>query len=96
MPTSRDPRFTDPKYLAREKEVRKAERQTRIDAGRVTRTHVTCECSDPGCPAHSGKSECERISVTTVYRSDMEDRTGTRMCRACMEDAMESGVFYTK
>lgn len=55
-----------------------------------------CECSDPGCPAHEGKSECTRIATTTVYRIDMDDRTGTRMCRECAEDAMESSVFGVK
>ena len=55
-----------------------------------------CECSDPGCPAHSGVSECSRRGVVTVYRIDMEDESGTRMCRACSEDAMDSGVFTAK
>jgi hypothetical protein len=26
----------------------------------------------------------------------MEDRSGIAMCKGCMDDAMESGVFYTK
>jgi len=53
-----------------------------------------CECSDAGCPAHKGKSECPSIGRTqTVYRIDMEDRTGSRMCPKCASDAMESGLF---
>jgi hypothetical protein len=53
-----------------------------------------CECTDPGCPVHKGKSECSHFGrVVTLYRVDMEDETGTRMCRACAEDAMESGLF---
>ena len=55
-----------------------------------------CECADPGCPVHRGVSHCEKKSAGKVYRSDMEDRTGTAMCRGCMEDALDSGVFYTK
>ena len=55
-----------------------------------------CECSDPGCPAHQGKSECNKSRLVVVYRVDMEDRTGTAMCPRCADDAMDSGVFYTK
>ncbi len=56
----------------------------------------TCECSDPGCPEHKGESECPNNARTTVFRSDMEDRTGTPVCHACAEDCLDSGVFYTK
>jgi hypothetical protein len=53
-----------------------------------------CECSDPGCPEHKGQSKCAFIGRTqTVYRIDMEDRTGTRMCSKCADDAYESGLF---
>jgi len=52
-----------------------------------------CACSDPGCEVHEGKSECTHNAVTVVVRMDMEDRTGTPMCRACANDALESGVF---
>ena len=58
------------------------------------RTH--CECSDPGCPVHKGSSHCPNKSTGKVYRSDMEDRSGTAMCRGCASDALDSGVFYTK
>lgn len=57
-----------------------------------------CECSDPGCPVHKGASSCKlwhRFGMT-VYRSDMDDRTGTKMCSECASDALDSGVFYTK
>jgi hypothetical protein len=57
---------------------------------------MTCDCTDPGCPEHEGKPSCSKKAVETVYRSDMEDQTGTRMCWACASDALESGVFYTK
>lgn len=52
-----------------------------------------CECSDRRCPAHPGK-DCSKVGRTrTLYRVDMEDRTGTRFCSACASDAMDSGLF---
>lgn len=53
-----------------------------------------CECGDPGCPICHGK--CRKPARTTVYRSDMEDETGTPMCEGCAADCMDSGLFYTK
>ena len=53
-----------------------------------------CECSDPGCPCCGGS--CRKAMVTTVYRVDMDDDTGTGMCERCCEDALESGVFTTR
>ena len=53
-----------------------------------------CECGDPGCPVCQGR--CRKPARTTVYRSDMEDETGTPMCEGCAADCMDSGVFYTK
>lgn len=53
-----------------------------------------CECSDPGCPVCQG--HCRKPARTLVYRSDMEDETGTPMCSGCTEDCMDSGLFYTK
>lgn len=53
---------------------------------------VKCECSDPGCAMHKGTSDCPRTASYTVYRTDMEDGTGTVMCYGCMSDAMDSGV----
>lgn len=50
-----------------------------------------CECADSGCPKCKGK--CERKAMQTLYRVDMEDRTGTRFCNECAEDAYESGLF---
>ena len=50
-----------------------------------------CECSDPGCPECKG--DCNRRALSTVYRVDMKDETGTPMCNRCAEDAMDSGVF---
>jgi hypothetical protein len=52
-----------------------------------------CECSDPGCPGHKGSRHCGKAALTTVYRSDMDDETGTDMCHVCAEDALDSGVF---
>lgn len=53
----------------------------------------TCECSDPGCPVHPGKSECGNRAKTILVRSDMEDRTGTAFCAECASDALDSGLF---
>ena len=53
-----------------------------------------CECGDPGCPVCEG--HCRKPARTTVYRSDMEDETGTPMCEGCAADCMDSGLFYTK
>jgi hypothetical protein len=50
-----------------------------------------CQCTDPGCPVCKGK--CANRAVTAVIRSDMDDKTGTPMCRRCADDAMESGLF---
>lgn len=55
-----------------------------------------CECSDVGCPVHHGQAVCLSKAKTTVYRVDMEDHTGTRMCEACAGDAMDSGLFTTR
>lgn len=52
-----------------------------------------CECADPGCPAHKGKSTCTGAGHQILRRVDMDDRTGTRMCKACAADAYESGLF---
>ncbi len=41
-----------------------------------------------------GKTNFHRLR--TLYRSDMEDLTGTLMCPRCAEDAFDSGLFYTK
>ena len=56
----------------------------------------TCECSDPGCQAHKGKSACRRTGFDILYRIDMDDETGTVMCEACADDAFSSGMFTTK
>ena len=50
-----------------------------------------CECSDPGCPACSGK--CHRIAAYDLYRVDMQDEVGTAFCRPCADDVMKSGLF---
>ena len=56
---------------------------------------VRCECADPGCPVHAGASACPRptVSGAILYRVDMADRDGTRMCGACAADAFASGLF---
>lgn len=52
----------------------------------------TCECFDTQCPIHPGQP-CHDEAVTTLYRIDMMDRSGTRFCEGCAEDAMGSGLF---
>lgn len=52
-----------------------------------------CECSDPGCPVHMGKSNCIKYAYVILYRVDMEDNSGTAMCEECADDAMMSGLF---
>ena len=54
---------------------------------------ATCECSDPGCRVHKGQSECKLPVYETLYRVDMEDKTGVAFCGDCAQDAMDSGVF---
>lgn len=54
-----------------------------------------CQCADSGCPVHTGVPHCAHASLTTVYRVDMDDKTGTAMCEECANDAMASGVFDT-
>jgi hypothetical protein len=58
-----------------------------------------CKCADRGCPVHKG-TECTRMAtrempIVTLYRVDMDDRSGTPFCSMCAEDAMESGLFTT-
>lgn len=59
----------------------------------MKRQQATCECADKGCPVHCGTPKCSNLTSTRVYRVDMEDRIGTRMCAACAEDAAQSGLF---
>jgi hypothetical protein len=59
------------------------------------RPRLTCECADPGCPAHTGMSKCSEPTYarSRLYRVDREDQTGTVFCEECWWDAMHSGVF---
>lgn len=51
-----------------------------------------CECFDQDCAeGHTG--QCINRAGMTLWRIDMEDQTGTRFCRVCAKDAMESGLF---
>lgn len=52
-----------------------------------------CECSDPSCQIPHGATMCRATMPTTLYRVDMEDRTGVDMCEGCAIDAMETGLF---
>lgn len=55
-----------------------------------------CGCCDPGCNVHDGFNSCRNEAKVTVYRTDMLDVSGTKMCRKCAMDALESGVFTTE
>lgn len=55
-------------------------------------THV-CECVDSACPAHRGIARCIKPANATLIRSDMAGNPIVRMCDACVEDALASGVF---
>lgn len=52
-----------------------------------------CECTDPGCPQHMGKSCCQERAVSTLFRTDMLDETGTRLCQECANDCLDQGMF---
>ena len=53
-----------------------------------------CECADTLCPVHKGTSKCaSEDGPVLLYRTDMDDRSGIVFCRACADDAMESGLF---
>jgi hypothetical protein len=54
---------------------------------------LQCECSDPGCPEHEGKSECTKQAKHMVRRIDFEGQPKCYFCQGCYEDAIESGVF---
>jgi len=53
-------------------------------------TTQQCECADPGCECGG---RCTRKAWQRVFRIDMEDYSGTVMCKRCVDDAMKSGVF---
>jgi hypothetical protein len=53
-----------------------------------------CLCVDPLCPHCCGK--CQDKADSVVFRSDMQDETGTQMCSFCAEDALNSGVYNLK
>ena len=53
-----------------------------------------CECNDPGCKGHEGVSECMAKGRIKVTRYDYETQGDhLLMCRACAEDALNSGIF---
>lgn len=61
---------------------------------------VLCGCFDKGCKANHGHACLAMIdpragdgSGETLFRIDMDDKSGTLFCRACADDALESGVF---
>lgn len=56
-----------------------------------------CECSDPGCKAHEGNSDCSKRGLVKVARYDYETNGDHfRFCDECADDALESGVFTTE
>jgi hypothetical protein len=65
----------------------------------ASQRNAQCECYDTQCKGgqHSPTVYYGRCLTTarlvTLYRVDMDDRTGTRLCRPCADDAMASGLF---
>ncbi len=53
-----------------------------------------CECIDYGCPVHHGE-ECRKVGDYPLYRSTLDDRTGTFLCDACATDALDRGDYDT-
>lgn len=49
-----------------------------------------CECADRECACGGN---CNHQSVTTLFRVDMDDSTGTAFCDRCASDAMDCGLF---
>jgi hypothetical protein len=56
-------------------------------------SYPICECTDMHCPCHDGTQFCTHVDTTRLYRIDMEDKHGIRMCDDCASDAFESGLF---
>jgi hypothetical protein len=52
-----------------------------------------CECADRLCPVHTGQGRCLARATVTLFRVDMVDRTGTRFCAPCADDAAGSSLF---
>ena len=52
-----------------------------------------CECNDIACFRHQNSSECTGVGLVVLYRTDLEDRTGTLFCDECACDALDSGLF---
>lgn len=53
-----------------------------------------CECTDPRCPVHEGKSQCTNAAKECLRRTDMVDKTGTLMCYECGEDMRDAVPCY--
>lgn len=54
----------------------------------------TCECRDTSCPYCHG--QCQNKPEFTLFRVDMEDRTGTLMCDDCAKDAADTGLYRSE
>jgi hypothetical protein len=52
-----------------------------------------CECCDHYCPAHEGR-DCAADSTTTLDRVDWVAGSTLRVCDACADDMMDSGIFH--
>lgn len=99
-------RVFDPSFVVREfrrvydQERATEERKERDRRDRERRAYwaskeamYDCDCSDPGCPVHRGKSTCVISATQRLYRVDMDDPCGSRFCGACASDAFASGLF---
>ena len=50
-----------------------------------------CEDADPMCPHCHGA--CGEKATRILYRVDMPDESGTKLCAPCSADAMKAGIF---
>lgn len=72
-----------------------------------SKPHRRCECyaandghpsdatpREDGTGGYQGDAHCQNTGrLRTLYRVDMDDKTGSRMCAHCAADAFESGLF---
>jgi len=59
--------------------------------GGAARMIPRCRCPDLNCPACD--RQCLRPAFVKLYRTDLDDETGTAFCDRCAAAALESGIF---
>ena len=53
----------------------------------------TCECGDPGCPVHDGKSSCDKPATQKLRGPDDGRGVYQIYCDGCAEDACDAGCL---